>query len=90
MGGWGSLTFAVSWDLRAHVKFSIVTYKLLGDADGCWSQDHNLRTTVLNQPLKGLGWIVAFLEEIKEILLGPFQPKDVYSLFAFISPFFVT
>lgn len=26
---------------------------------------------------------MAFLEEIKEILLGPFQPKDVYSLFAF-------
>ena len=48
-------------------------------------QDHNLRTTVLNQPLKGLGWIVAFLEEIKEILLGPFQPRasTVYLLFFF-------
>ena len=35
MGGWGSLIFAVFWDLRAHVKFSVVTYKFLGDADGC-------------------------------------------------------
>lgn len=29
---------------------------------------------------------MAFLEEIKEILLGPFQPKDVYSLFPFFFP----
>lgn len=50
----GSLTFAVFWDLRAHVKFSVVTYKFLGDTDGCWSQDHNLKTTLLNQPLIGL------------------------------------